>query len=355
MKKIEYRNRRSQQLLLIVAMLVVNLLVSALPAKAQTVEADAAEELNGEALTGEALISEAQIGEEYVTEAHVIEVSAQSDKLFLPAVQGGSGDSSQPSGTEFPFITDNSTPLRGQSGDVIWSANFDAGTFPGSVAISGLAWPALSTAQTRSGRYSAALTILYANGMQRPEPGVRLGYHAHGEVARTDPKNLPDEAYYSSHYYFPSTVKAEWWNLMQWKQSMLTSPGVQTRIPVYFVSGVYLGGAMRFILRSKVSATGEFTQPGSTLAIAKVPIPTKSWVRLECLYRWSKEATGRIACWQNGVLLWDIKNIVTEFKVPYVDYPRQWAVNNYAGKTDPIHHVIYVDDLAVRTTPLGAP
>jgi hypothetical protein len=319
MNHFQNRTTGRKQLLLVVAMLVVSLVVTAMPAKSQ------AEEFRS---------------------------------IYLPAIQGGSLQPSSPESpeTEQPLTVDDSTPPSGQASDsdILWSADFEQGSYPGGISISGIAWPALSTERVHSGQYAASLTIVNADGNQNPEPGVRLTYHAHDTASPSDPKNLPDEAYYSAHYFFPTQVMAEWWNLMQWKQSTMTSSSSQTRIPVYFVSSVYINDAMHFVLRSKVSAEGEYTQPGSTLAVATLPVPIESWVRLECLYHWSKEATGRIACWQNGELLWDVNNIITEFDIPYLEYPRQWTVNSYAGRTYPTSHTIYVDDFAVRTTPLGA-
>jgi hypothetical protein len=72
------------------------------------------------------------------------------------------------------------------------------------------------------------------------------------------------------------------------------------------------------------------------------------------MYKWSTLPDGRITRWMDGGLLWDVNNIITEFDIPYQQYPRQWAINNYAGQTLPVSHVLYVDNLAVRTKPLNA-
>jgi hypothetical protein len=288
-----------------------------------------------------------------------IKASEPSGKLFLPAIQSG--------GQEFPLSeapeTDEpanegtaTNPAAGMAeGDTIWYANFDNNYFPGGVAISGLASAAVTSKQAHSGRYSAALSIKNADGFQRPEPGVRLTYNAKGEVSPSDPKNLPDVAYYSAHYYFPQNVTSKWWNVMQWKQAVIESNGSQTRVPVYSIHPLFVNGGMSFFLRSRVNSEGAYQDPAVYVAGSPLVIPLNQWVRLECMYRWSKLADGQITCWMNGELLWDMTNIITEFDTPYVQYPRQWTVNNYAGETLPKSHVLYVDDLAVRTQPLGTP
>lgn len=241
---------------------------------------------------------------------------------------------------------------------VIFSADFETGNLNqwlngGQISISGATKASANTSIVYKGRYAAALTIYDANGTTNPQPGVRLAWNAAGRVLPSEAKNLPDEAYYSAHYYFPQQVATEWWNIMQWKQALKTPDGGQTRIPVYFVSVIGKNNQMYLALRSKVSSQGQYTEPGTTAAYWSKPIPIKSWVRLECLYRWSKQANGRIACWQNGTLIWDVKNIITEFEIPYKSYPRQWTINNYAGKTSPTNPLLYIDEAAILTQRLG--
>jgi hypothetical protein len=266
--------------------------------------------------------------------------------LFLPMIS----DEHEPAQLE-PLQTTALDPYT------IFSADFETGDYSqwydgGRIAISGIAWPTIQPWVVRSGRYATALSIYFPDGSTSPEPGVRLAWDARGRVAPSDPKNLPDEAYYSAHYFLPHLVLTEWWNLMQWKQYTRQSDGSLTRIPVYTVSANYADQQMWLRLRSKVAAEGNYTQPGATAAISPKPIPIASWVRLECLYRWSKEPAGRIACWQDGELVWDVNNIVTEFDLPNFRYPRQWTVNNYAGSAFPPLVTIFLDDAAIRTQPL---
>jgi hypothetical protein len=279
--------------------------------------------------------------------------------IYLPTIHGGD---QEPALTETPdtsgageeVIPPGTTALAIDSA-TIWRADFDSGSYPGTVAISGNAIVALSTKQVHAGRYSAALTIINADGLQKPEPGVRMEYNAKGAPNPTDPKNIPDVAYYSAYYYFPQNVISEWWNVMQWKQAMIESNGNQTRIPVYSIHPLYQNGNMSFYLRSRVDASGNYRDPAVIIAGSTRAVPLKKWVLLECMYRWSKLADGQITCWMDGQLLWDVKNIITEFDIPYRQYPRQWTVNNYAGMTLPTTHVLYVDDMAVRTKSISTP
>lgn len=286
-----------------------------------------------------------------------VQAAESSNRVFLPAIQSGFEET-------ILLETDDASPVSGESdptdpagsvGDpaTLWSASFETQSYPGHIEISGKAAAALTNKQVSSGRYAAALSIANANGSQRPEPGVRLAYNARGVVKPSDPKNLPDVAYYSASFYFPHIVLAEWWNIMQWKQAVIVN-GSQTRLPIYSIHPLYHDGGMSFFLRSRVDTKGKYQDNSVYIAGSPKMIPLKKWVRLECMYKWSKLPDGRITCWMDGQLLWDVNNIITEFDIPYYQYPRQWTINNYAGQTWPESHVLYVDNLAVRTKPLGA-
>jgi hypothetical protein len=283
----------------------------------------------------------------------------QSGQLFLPLLPGSA---EQPLVVRWPDGEDSadadpSAPRVAVAATAdpatVWQEGFEDLSFDGGVTITGLAWPTLST-RAHTGRYGAALCVLGANGLVVPT-AVRLTYNARGRAQPDDPNNLPDEAYYSAYYYLPQTIVTEWWNLMQWKRSALLSDGNQTRRMTYSLSGAYAQGNLYLTLRSRVNEQGQFVEPGKILAVAPQPLPIGSWVQLECFYRWAKTPTGRITCWQNGTQLWDIENVITEFDTEYRSYPRQWTVNNEIGLSSPTNHVVFVDDFAVRTQPLGAP
>ncbi len=236
-----------------------------------------------------------------------------------------------------------------------WVAGHESGDLSewARVSISGDAEARVTEEVAHSGRFANALTIRNADGGS-PSPGVRMAVEKVQPLPDSDPNNLPPEAFYSVYYYFPQAVDSTWWNVYQWKQAYVRSDGSQTRHPVYTVNvELRSDGAMYFKLRSKVGANGEYVQPGSTPASSSTAIPTGTWVHLECFYRWSQQPDGRISCWQDGELLWDVSGIITEFDLPYNTRKRQWTVNNYANDTTPETHTIFVDDAAVSSYRLG--
>ena len=97
----------------------------------------------------------------------------------------------------------------------------------------------------------------------------------------------------------------------------------------------------------------EWDGPTHSEAVSPLHVPLNTWVHLECSYRWSKTGNGQIACWQDGTKIIDAGNLYTEYDWPYLAYPRQWTVNNYATDTDPDDHTVYIDDAAIATTRLG--
>jgi len=51
--------------------------------------------------------------------------------------------------------------------------------------------------------------------------------------------------------------------------------------------------------------------------------------------------------WQDGVKLWDIRNITTKFQ----DGDQQWSVNNYSDDVQPQPTVIFADDARIESGP----
>jgi hypothetical protein len=273
----------------------------------------------------------------------------------LPATTPSTSAATLPA-TTTPNPPETSTSATGNSGSFPrWVAGHESGDLSEwtRVSVSGDADARVSEEVVHSGRFANALTIRDADGGST-SPGVRMAVEEVVPVSDQDPENLPTEAFYSVYYYFPHVVDSTWWNIYQWKQADLRADGSQPRNPVYTINPeLRSDGSMYVKLRSKVGANGEYVQPGSTSAMSNVALPIQTWVHLECFYRWSQAPDGRITCWQDGVLLWDVTGVVTEFDLPYNSHPRQWTVNNYANDTTPSTHTIYIDDAAISPTRIG--
>lgn len=241
-----------------------------------------------------------------------------------------------------------------QPGGVLWSADYETGDTSqwDGVWISGQATSDAVTSMARSGSYGNALTIYNADG-NGASPGVRMTYQGRGLADKTDPENLPTEAYYSAWYYVPDHVSVSWWNIFQWKTGYDDGSG-RTARALYWHDLFDSNGQLYLKLYGRVNSSGQWVKnSANTLAVAPVPIPVGEWFHLESYYKWDTNGNGRIATWLNGEQIWNVGGLTTEFDWEFNVYKREWAINNYANNTTPSTHTIYVDDAAISTTRLG--
>ena len=160
-------------------------------------------------------------------------------------------------------------------------------------------------------------------------------------------------AYYSSWYYVPEHATVSWWNIFQWKTGYDDGSG-RTARALYWHDLDDYGDELYLELQTRVNGDGEWVKGWSnTLAIAPVPIPIGQWFHLESYYVWDTSSNGRVTTWLDGVQMWDIGGLTTEFDWPYDVYKREWTVNNYANDTTPSTHTIYIDDAAVSFSRVG--
>jgi hypothetical protein len=225
------------------------------------------------------------------------------------------------------------------------------------VAVSGDAHAEVSSDRAHSGSRSLRLEIVDADG-NGASPGVRMEVNAAG----SEPTNLPREAYYSVYFFFPESVYQDgwFWNVFQWKRSYLLASGNPSRHPTWVVNvDGHSDGSMNFLLESKTGDDAKYLPNGREVAVSSIRVPTNQWVQLECLYRWSLDPDGRVTCWQDGVLIWDVRGVVTDMDYDFATgdakWPHfgtwQWTVNSYAANTSPSTHSIWIDDAAVSLTP----
>jgi len=182
---------------------------------------------------------------------------------------------------------------------------------------------------TKSGHYAAAFNVVgdgEDGGTAQQSRCVRQGV-------------LPKQAYYGAWYYVPTTATNHaLWNLIHFQGA--DSP---TAIPhgiwdVSLTNGVD-GRLNLLVLR--------FLWPGSPAAhiLNGPPIPIGSWFHIEFYLRRAKNATGRAALYQDGVLVADFPNVITDD----TDWG-QWYVGNLATSLSPPESTLYVDDITIAST-----
>jgi hypothetical protein len=240
-------------------------------------------------------------------------------------------------------INDPTPPL----GPPLWHVTHENGNLNqwDGQSNSGAAGTQVSDERAHTGQYSAALTVgpNAANG-----DGTRL--RQTGELwgmASDNPENLPTEGYYGAWYFIPQFVDGNN-NIFQWKQAEQDAPDHQTRRMAYNLS--FRSPDMHLETKTYVAEDGSFTgNPGIVLGVSATTLPVSEWFHIEAYYRWSTEPDGEIIFWLNGEEVFHIQNRRTQFvNMPWLNYIRQWAVNNYANSDQvPGTHTIFIDDAIV--------
>lgn len=220
---------------------------------------------------------------------------------------------------------------------VLWRATFEPGdlsewTFDGNGGTrveNAPAAPFVTTDIAHNGTHAGVLTVAPAMGM----PSLSYFY-------REQPS--PIEAYYSAWYYLPASLTApDWFSVHHFRAS---ATGQSNDLVAIWDVNLYTlpgGGGLAAQLFDYVTVFN-LQQPNP------IPVPTASWVHFEVLLRRASDPTGRIAVWQDGVLILNRSGIVTA-RSPWI----QWEAGGASGEVIPSPAEIYVDDAAISLTRLG--
>jgi hypothetical protein len=146
---------------------------------------------------------------------------------------------------------------------------------------------------------------------------------------------LPTAAYYGAWYFLPTSAETSGvWNLIHfqggdpsdqhglWDVSLVNTADEDLEVVLFD----FLGGVTR-----------RPTTP--------TPVPLGSWFHLELYLSRAADATGEVELYQDGQLLIQASNIVTDDS----DWG-QWYVGNYADRLSPADYTLYVDDVTIRAT-----
>jgi len=193
-------------------------------------------------------------------------------------------------------------------------SNYGGGEFNSS---GGDSWASQDVA--RGGGWSAKMVLSNGSG------GTRL-------FRWREPGQNP-EAFYSAWFYFPTRYEPDsWWNIFQFKSKVSESKND----PFWLLKVQNRGNGSMYV------ALGDWINNRSYEQDV-VDLPIGSWVHIECYLRQSDSMDGRLTCWQDGQLLWDLDGITTH----YPGASNQWSVNNYSSGVAPAPTIIYVDDASI--------
>lgn len=199
-----------------------------------------------------------------------------------------------------------------------------------------------------------------------------------------DPKYFDSGLYYGIWMYFPQnfgmthqTSNGRFFNLVQFK-AVTAAKGKEANDPVWSIDVANQTPGSVSPMRMELSFNGHWfpgprmnsaqpTQRFASASQANLTIPTGKWFHVQIyLKQWPREAKpyrGRIAVWQDGVLLHDLggpddpDGIWTKYGDD-IDGTKKdngithFAFNNYTDGVIPDPAVIYFDDVVISTAPI---
>jgi hypothetical protein len=219
---------------------------------------------------------------------------------------------------------------------VLWRATFEPGDLSewtsdgngGTRVDNAPAVPAATQDRAHNGSYAGVVTIA---------PTLRMD--SLNYFYRRQPS--PSEAYYSAWFYIPSTfVVGSWLSLHHFRGSANGDPNNLTGtwdVNLYTLPGGRLAAQL-----------GDFVNLFNLQQVVPVPVPLDAWVHFEVLLRKASDFTGRVAVWQDGVLILDRAGVVTA-RSPVVI----WEAGVGSDDLAPLPASVYVDDAAISLYRLG--
>lgn len=251
---------------------------------------------------------------------------------------------------------------------VIWYADLEEGsledwsdaqsTDPGGEIYKSGGDDALAEANKRfahSGKFSAKASITNAYRAENGDKGIKLRRWADNAIDQGG-KMLPQEGYYSSFLYIPHIYNPskpiEWntddrgyWNIFDFA-TLDENGSTET---MWALNAHHDAGTnkMYLFLQSDQNDVSSHVQ----LATSRISVPINKWMHLETYYKKSDAGknNGAITVWQDGKLLFDIKDIVTTID----DKNISWSVGNTTdhieGESVEGRASIYIDDSIISS------
>lgn len=219
---------------------------------------------------------------------------------------------------------------------LLWSATFEPGDLSEWVAGGGggaysenvMVGPSVSAEIVHQGRYAGKVTTTPMMGM------ISTNY-----LYRDAPS--PAEAYYSAWFYVPSTFAVETWLSIIHFRGSPTADG-RNVFPTWDVNlriqpdGNFAAQIYDFVT--------QINHPQATPVLFRFD----TWVHFEFLLRKAVGTGGRVALWQDDVLILDLPGVATGENAW-----AQWSIGASSGSITPLPGVLYVDDAAISLDRLG--
>jgi len=243
------------------------------------------------------------------------------------AGMGGDGGDGGEAGAACP---DNGEAIPAQTDPIAvpWSTGFEH-DFCDYTQVGGYCFGGgtrkIVTAPVHSGRYAAEFSVASDDASKTQTRCVRQGV-------------LPTEAYYGAWYYVPTLASlnsstSSLWNLWHFQGGDTAVDGLWD---VTLVNGA--DGSLQLLVYDFVNGT--VRKPANPPAI-----PIGAWFHIQFYLKRASDATGAIRLYQDGKLLLEKTNLITDTSTW-----GQWYVGNIAKDLTPPVSTLYVDDVTIGTT-----
>ncbi|MET0793220.1 MAG: hypothetical protein ABW061_16990 [Polyangiaceae bacterium] len=177
------------------------------------------------------------------------------------------------------------------------------------------------------GRFAASFTVDNTDGAGYQSRCVRRGV-------------LPVAAYYGAWFYLPKLVDNPGkWNLFHFEGG---DPADQKNAHELWDASLHYGSngelqAFVFQFLSKPQVTWTPTNPPA--------VPIATWFHLQMYLERAADATGTVRLYQDGALLVEIKDVITDD----TEWG-EWYVGNFSKTLMAPESTLYVDDVSIRDT-----
>jgi hypothetical protein len=178
------------------------------------------------------------------------------------------------------------------------------------------------TSPVHSGHYAAAFRITTSDTTGHQTRCVRQGA-------------LPAAAYYGAWYFVPArATNTALWNLLHFQGG--EAPGQHGLWDVSLENGT--NGDLELVVF-------DFLNSKTRRPAKATPIPIGAWFHIELYLKRAADATGQVTLYQDGQLLIDVANLITDDS-----NWGQWYVGNLSTGLTPRDSTLYVDDVTIRST-----
>jgi hypothetical protein len=232
--------------------------------------------------------------------------------------------------TPTPIRSFTPTATSGTTGSTIFFAGFETGNYSeftgkGEIFGKGNYYEPKIVTSPAIGNYATSLSI---------STGTSTAAYLFTYTVPSTPLGV-----YSADFYVPSNIQpSDWWNVWQWK-----SVDETYNKPIFHLNLLKDDNGMLQCVMF-YTAGGINTSPDVLIAQDNpIAFPTDRWVHLTGYYMSKSDNTGYMEFYQDGVKIFDIRNIMTKPGNKNV----LWSINSYASRISPDPATIYIDNMKI--------